>query len=138
MIEALEWGVWWFLVYSIWLQHIPYDYYSKERNFSFGHDSRHFRYIVVVVVTGHCAFFFMLLHPFSIVTLVIFYSGTVVVLLMMPPSPPSPPLCHHYPPFLQILMLLLSFRSNDHILFRKCKSNVSAQAQPQLDPDPGA
>lgn len=26
-----------------------------------------------------------------------------------------------------LLLLLLSFRSNDHILFRKCKSNVSAQ-----------
>lgn len=25
--------------------HILYDYYSKERKFSFGHDSQHFRYI---------------------------------------------------------------------------------------------
>lgn len=31
----------------------------RRENFSFGHDSRHFRY--VVVVTGHCAFFLMML-----------------------------------------------------------------------------
>lgn len=46
-----------FSLLDLVFSHIPYDYYSKERNFSFGHDSRHFRYIVVV--TGHCAFFFM-------------------------------------------------------------------------------
>lgn len=104
-------GKWWFLVYSIWFQHIPYDYYSKERNFSFGHDSRHFRYI-----RRHrslCILLHALLYPFSIVAprSRCFCPSSLTLLLLL----------------VLLLMLLLSFRSNDHILFRKCKSNVSAQ-----------
>lgn len=39
MIGALGWGLVVFSLLDLVSASIPYDYYSKERNFSFGHDS---------------------------------------------------------------------------------------------------